>query len=208
MAHEVNNPLFVISGRIEMLLEEQLPEKLRSDLTIISAQADRIRKLVDRLLKFARRTPPKPEAFGVNDVIEGVLPLLSYHKLPASKIDIEKDLAKDLKPVKGDLNQLQEVFLNLLINAHQAMPEGGKIHIKTNNLQDQFVEIRISDTGPGINPANLKNIFMPFFSTKKEGTGLGLSICYNIIKNHYGTIDIETQLNKGTTFIIKLPFMQ
>ncbi len=206
MAHEINNPLFVISGRVEMILEDAtLAEALRTDLQIVTTQAERIRKLVDRLLKFARKTPPKTEQIAVNDVVEGVLPLLSYHKLPSGPVEVTRELASDLPPIKGDLNQLQEVFLNLLINAHQAMPEGGKIHIRTLMTRDQWIEIRITDTGPGIAQENLKNIFMPFFTTKKEGTGLGLSICFNIIKNHGGTIDIETQVHKGTTFIIRLP---
>jgi two-component system NtrC family sensor kinase len=206
MAHEINNPLFVISGRLEMVLEQEgLVDNLRKDLNIINAQADRIRKLVDRLLKFARQAPPKLETININDAIEGVLPFLSYHKSFVSKINIEKDLAVGLHSIKGDLNQLQEVFMNLFINAYQAISEGGKLSIKTSNFMDRFVEIRISDTGCGVAPHDLKNIFIPFFSTKKEGTGLGLSICYNIIKSHNGSIDIESQVDKGTTFIIKLP---
>ncbi len=209
MAHEINNPIFVISGRLEMLLEdEQMSERLRNDLNIINAQADRIRKLVDRLLKFARKSTPKLEDINVNDAVESVLPLLSYHKLPAARVEIEKDFSADVPTVKGDLNQIQEVFINLLINAHQAMPSGGKVVIKTVVVDEQFVETRISDNGPGIISTNLKNIFMPFFTTKKEGTGLGLSICHNIIRNHNGSIDIESQPGRGTTFIIKLPLVR
>lgn len=206
MAHEINNPLFVISGRTEMLLEQKrMSQKLKQDLDIISAQSDKIRKLVDRVLKFSRQTTPKFEMININDTIEGVLPLLSYHNLPNIKIEIIKDFYENLSSVKGDLNQLQEVFVNLFINAIQAMPQGGRLTVKTQGLENQYVEIKIADTGCGIPPQNLKNIFMPFFSTKKEGTGLGLSICYNIIKNHNGSIDIESQVNKGTVFIIKLP---
>ncbi len=207
MAHEINNPLFVIAGRLEMILaEKRLAQKFRSTLDIMNSQVDRIRKLVDRMLKFARKTPPKLEMLNINDVIEGVLPLLTYHKLPASNIEIEKYLDRGLPAVKGDLNQLQEVFVNLLINAYQAMPEGGKVTIKTTDSNNGFIQIQISDSGQGIPDDNLKNIFMPFFSTKKDGTGLGLSICYNIIKSHGGDIDIESQVNRGTTFTIKLPF--
>ncbi len=207
MAHEVNNPLFVISGRLEMILaEKRLSAKLKEELNIINTQADRIRKLIDRFLKFSRKTTPKLEELDINEVIESVLPFLTYHKLPAAKVDIEKRLNVDLPPIKGDLNQLQEVFVNLLINAYQAMPEGGTITIKTSNFMNSFAQIIISDTGRGIAQEDLKNIFMPFFSTKRDGTGLGLSICYNIIKSHNGFIDIETKVNKGTTFIIKLPF--
>ncbi|MEW6102173.1 MAG: ATP-binding protein [Candidatus Omnitrophota bacterium] len=207
MAHEINNPLFVISGRLElMLLDEKLNEKIRQDLNTINAQADRIRKLVDQLLKFARKSPPKMETVNINEIIEAVLPLLSYHKLPASKnIEIDKDLAKGLPAIKGDANQLQEVFVNLLLNGMQAMPQGGRLSIGSREVEGRLIEVKISDTGCGISESNRKNIFMPFFSTKKDGTGLGLSICFNIIKNHNGVIDIESEVNKGTTFVIKLP---
>jgi len=207
MAHEVNNPLFVISGRLEVLLgQKKLAVKVRESLEVMSQQADRIRKLVDRMLKFSRQAPLRLEPININDVIENVLPLLSYQKLTSAKIDIEKGLLKDLPLIKGDLNQLQEVFVNLFVNAYQSMSGGGKLIIKTSNYQGNYAQVTISDTGCGIPQQSLKNLFMPFFSTKKEGTGLGLSICYNIIKSHNGTVDIETQVNKGTTFIIRLPF--
>ncbi len=208
MAHEINNPLFVISGRIEMMLDEKgIPDPVRQTLEVINSQASRIRKLVDQLLKFSRKTPPKFEAINLNDIIEGVLPLLSYHKLPTAQIYINKEFQNNLPPIKGDVNQLQEVFVNLCINAYQSMSEtGGTLTIKTKNFQNLFAQVQISDTGCGIAEQNLKNVFMPFFSTKKDGTGLGLSICFNIIRNHNGIIDVESQVGKGTTFIIKLPF--
>jgi len=210
LAHEINNPLVVISGRLEMLLSRcRLSKKEKNVyLVIINSQVERIRNLVDRFLKFSRKSLLKTETIDINEAIDNVLPLLSYHKLLTSKINIEKDLENDLPLVKGDLNQLQEVFVNLLLNSYQAMPEGGSIRIKTAKISDRFLEIRISDTGGGIAPENLKNLFVPFFSTKKEGTGLGLSICYNIIKNHEGSINIESRLNEGTTFFIRLPFVQ
>lgn len=206
MAHEINNPLFVISGRLELLSEgKKLSDDIRGELDIIKSQTDRIRNLVDRLLKFSRYSPLKMQTLDINATIESVLPFLDYQKWSDAKIELEKDLAKDLLLIKGDFNRLQEVFINLLMNAYQAMPGGGKIIVKTKNLNLQFIEIRISDTGCGIADEHLKNIFMPFFSTKKEGTGLGLSICYNIIRHHNGSINVETKLNQGTTFVIKLP---
>jgi signal transduction histidine kinase len=207
MAHEVNNPLFVISGRLEMLLEDaRLEGELRKELEMIKSQSDRIRGLVDRLLKFSRYHKTKTtEPLDLNSIIEGVLPFLNYQNWSDSKVVLEKDLSKDLLPVNGNLNELQEVFINLFLNAYQSMPEGGTVTVKTANTDSEFVEVRISDTGRGIAGEDLKNIFMPFFSTKKEGTGLGLSICYNIIKNHQGSINIETRLNAGTTFIVRLP---
>lgn len=206
IAHEINNPLFVISGRIELLSEEkELSQHLKDELKVINTHTDRIRKLMERVLKFARQSQLKLEKLNINEVIENVLPLLSYHKLAISNIEVVKDFATGLAPIKGDLNQLQEVFVNLCMNAYQSMPDGGRLSITTTTRNANVIEIRVSDTGCGIPKENLKNLFMPFFSTKKEGTGLGLSICYNIIKNHNGNIEVETEVSKGTTFIIRLP---
>ena len=206
MAHEINNPLFVISGRLEILKEEKLSQKVKDSLNLINIQTDRIRKLVDRILKFARKTPLTFELIAINDVIELALPLIYYNNLAMSKIEIKKNFDKQMPKIMGDTHQLQEVFINLIINACQSMANGGVVEIITTNFQNLYAQIQISDTGIGIPIGNLKNIFMPFFSTKHDGTGLGLSICHNIIKNHNGSIELKNQLNRGTTFIIKLPF--
>ncbi|MCX5710458.1 MAG: ATP-binding protein [Candidatus Omnitrophica bacterium] len=207
MAHEINNPLFVISGRLELLKDNStIGDDVREGLGIINSQAERIRKLVDRLLKFARKSVVHLEEVSINEVIESVIPLISYHKNPDSNVIIERHLAQVLPAIKGDLNQLQEVFVNLLLNAYQSMPQGGTLNITSEAADGNSVLVKISDTGVGIKQNNLKNIFMPFYSTKSDGTGLGLSICYNIIKNHNGSIEIESVENKGTTFTIKLPF--
>jgi PAS domain S-box-containing protein len=210
IAHEINNPVFVISGRTKMLLSRKsLSQKIRNDLKIIDAQTDKIRKLVDRFLTFTRKTSPDNSSkIDLNLLIKDTLPFLKYHRLSSRKIKINKLFARRLPLIKGDIHQLQEVFVNLFINAYQAMAEGGVLTLKTENLGGDFAQITISDTGCGIHPESLKNLFMPFFSTKKDGTGLGLSICYNIIKNHSGTIEVDSQPGKGTTFIIKLPFLK
>lgn len=205
IAHEINNPLFVISGRLEMLKQEELNVKLKEKIELIDAQVNRIRKLVDRVLKFARKSDLVLEPVDVNEVIEAVLPLAYYNNLSLDKVEIDKHL-EDMPKIMADVDQLQEVFLNIIINAYQAMPEGGKIKITTSNFQNLYAQIQIADTGIGIPQANLKNIFMPFFSTKGHGTGLGLSICHNIIKNHNGSIELESHPNQGTTFTIKIPF--
>ena len=207
MAHEINNPLFVISGRLDMLKDEELNQKVKDNLALIESQTDRIRKLVDRILKFSRKSTPTLEPININEIIELVLPLVHYNKLPAVKVDIEKAFEENMPQVKGDLHQLQEVFLNILINAYQSMPNGGVIKIITSNFKNLYAQIQIIDSGIGIPAHRLKDIFMPFFSTKSEGTGLGLSICHNIIKNHNGSIDLESQINKGSIFTIKLPFI-
>ncbi len=207
MAHEINNPLFVISGRLELLLQEKLDHKVRENLVLINNQAIRIQQLVERILKFSRKTNPTLEPLNINETIEQVLPLINFSKLPAAKIKIEKNFDQAMPFIKGDLHQLQEVFVNLLMNAYQSMPGGGVIRIITSNFHNLYAQIQISDTGIGVAPEQLKNIFMPFFTTKKEGTGLGLSICHNIIKNHGGSIELESQINQGSTFTIKLPFI-
>ena len=209
IAHEINNPVFVISGRTNMILSRKsLSPKIRGDLKIINTQIDKIRELVDRFLAFTRKTTPGNTELDINVVIKDTLPFLMYHRLASHEIKVTKLLAKKLSKIKGDAHQLQEVFVNLFINAYQAMPEGGFLTVKTESLANEFVQITISDTGSGIAPENLKNLFMPFFSTKKEGTGLGLSICYNIIKNHGGTIEVDSQPCKGTTFTVKLPLLK
>ncbi len=207
IAHEINNPLLVISGRSALLMQEKLGQKIKNDLELINSQAERIQKMVDRILKFSQKTKPAFGPVDVNEAIEFILPFAQYSNLPNIKIEIEKEFAKDMRPVKGDLHQLQEVFLNLIINAYQSMPKGGVIKITTSNFNDLFAFIQIKDTGLGIPAEHLKDVFMPFYSTKSDGKGLGLSICHNIIKNHNGSIELESQMGRGSAFIIKLPFI-
>ena len=207
MVHEINNPLLVIAGRSALLKKEDLSQKAKDDLDLISSQAERIQKLVDRILKFSQKTKSVFGPVAINEAIEFILPFASYSSKPNVKVDIKKNFEEGLPAVNGDLHQLQEVFLNLLINAYQSMPKGGVIKITTSSFNDSSALIQISDTGLGISAEHLKDIFMPFFSTKNEGKGLGLSICHNIIKNHNGSIELESQLNRGSTFIIKLPFI-
>ena len=207
MAHEINNPLFVISGRLEILKQEALAPKLKETINLIDSQTNRIRKLVDRILKFARKSTLALEAVDINEIIELALPLINHNISPSVKVEIKKSFEKDMPKISGDADQLEEVFLNIIINAYHAMPDGGVIKITTRNFQNLYAQIQIADTGIGIPEANFKNIFMPFFSTKGQGTGLGLSICHNIIKNHNGSIELESQTNQGTTFTIKLPFI-
>jgi two-component system NtrC family sensor kinase len=207
MAHEINNPLLVISGRSALLMKERLSRKIKDDLDLINSQADRIQKLVDRILKFSQKTKPAFGPVDVNEAVEFILPFAQYNNLPNVKVEIIKNFEKNMRPVKGDLHQLQEVFLNLIINAYQSMPEGGVIKITTSSFGNLFALVQIKDTGLGIPAELLKDVFMPFFSTKNDGKGLGLSICHNIINNHNGSIELESQVGKGSTFTIKLPFV-
>ncbi|MDD3345354.1 MAG: PAS domain S-box protein [Candidatus Omnitrophica bacterium] len=207
MAHEINNPLLVILGRCELLAKERLGRKERENLGLISSQAERIQKLVDRILKFSQKSKQVFEPVNINEAIEFIIPFARYSNLPDTRVDLVKDFEEGLPPVRGDLHQLQEVFLNLLINAYQSISKNGKIEITTRRGNGGFATVTVKDTGSGIPPEHLKDIFMPFFSTKTEGKGLGLSICYNIVKDHNGRIGLESRPGEGSVFTIELPFI-
>ena len=205
VAHEVNNPLASISSLIQMMQrKDDLDVETKEKLSLISTQITRITQVTKDMMDFARVRPAAKSLVDINDILQTSLRLASFDK-GFQKLSIEKNLAKDLPKVFADSDQLQQVFLNLFLNARDAMPEGGNLEIKTfqNDLE---IIIKISDSGMGINKKDLKKIFDPFFTTKSagNGTGLGLAVCYGIITAHGGKIEaIENNLN-GTTFLISL----
>ena len=160
---------------------------------------------MQNLLQFARKSPEEVVSVNVNNVVEDTLSLIE-RQLLVNKIEVIKTLAPDVKQVDGNRVQLQQVFTNIIINAQQAMPEGGQLFISTRN-ENGNVAIEFKDTGCGIPEKYKDRIFEPFFTTKMDwkGTGLGLSICYDIIKNHSGNIAVDSQLGKGAVFTIILP---
>ena len=208
IAHELNNPLTGVIGLSQLLLEGQLPESIKEDVGDICNEAQRAAAIVRNLLMFARKHAPIREQTQINKVIEDVLKLRSYeHKV--NNIDIDCSLASDLPEINADHFQMQQVFLNIILNAEQAMLESkgkGKLTIKTEPY-DGVVKITLADDGPGICSENIKRIFDPFFTTKEvgKGTGLGLSISYGIINAHGGKIYAESEYGHGATFIIELP---
>jgi len=208
VAHEINNPLASIMGYTQLLLSENVPAGIRRRLEVIFTEAERAGKIVRNLLAFARKRPAEKKYLGLNGVIEKTLELKEYH-FRSSQIRVEKDLTPDLPMTMLDYSQMQQVLLNLLNNAEQALDEagrGGTIRLITQKVGGR-IEARISDDGPGIPPELQTRIFEPFFTTKKEGkgTGLGLPLCYGIVKEHGGTIRVESEAGVGTTFIIELP---
>ena len=208
VAHEINNPLAGILGYTQLLLQRRLSEGVRRRILTISAEAERMAKVVRNLLAFARKHAPEKRLHDLNKIIDKTLELKAYH-LRASQIRILKDFAPDLPLTLLDFNQMQQVLINLLNNAQQALAEarrGGTITLSTRHA-DGLIELRVADDGPGI-PAEAENrIFEPFFTTKKEGvgTGLGLSLCYGIIQEHGGSIRAQSGSGKGATFFIGLP---
>jgi signal transduction histidine kinase/CheY-like chemotaxis protein len=210
VAHEINNPLTSILGYGQLLLLQELPPEARRRLDLIVSEADRAGRIVRNLLAFARKQPPETKYLGPNGVIEKTLELKAYH-FRSSQIEVTKDLDPELPRTMLDFHQMQQVLLNLLNNAEQAMAEsgrGGRIRVSTRRVADR-IELRVTDSGPGIPPGIQARIFEPFFTTKKEGkgTGLGLSLCFGIVREHQGVIRAESAPGEGGTFIVELPIV-
>jgi two-component system, NtrC family, sensor kinase len=206
VAHEVNTPLAVISNYIQMLAK-QMPEEdpRHSIIEKIVKQTFRASEIVNNLLNFSRTGPGEVANVDVNKVVEETLSLVA-HPMKTSQIQVVKNLGDALPSVRGSANKLQQVFLNLFLNARDAMPGGGMLEVKT-LAHNGSVEIEIVDTGAGIPREHIHKIFDPFFTTKAtgRGTGLGLSVSYGIIKEHAGKIDVRSTPGKGTSFHVEFP---
>lgn len=212
LAHEIRNPLVAIKTFIQLLPERLEDEEFRNHfLNIASAEVDRISLLINELLDFARPSDPKLEMEDVNSILEGMVLLVSTES-KKKHIQVIKEYAQDLPPVSIDREQIKQVFLNILLNAIEAITENGRITVKTRSFiksgGESFVQIEFTDTGCGITPEYLEDIFNPFFSTKDKGSGLGLSISNQIVQDHKGYIAVESQLEKGSSFFINLPLNQ
>jgi len=208
VAHEVNNPLGGILALTSLTVEDMpKDDPNRENLEEVIRQTERCRDIVKGLLEFSRQSKGNMEAVDLNKVLQDTLSLIGKQAL-FFNINVTCRLEPDLPPVLADRSQLQQVFLNLLMNAVQAMNERGSIHIFTHHRDDEpDVEVAISDTGKGIPPGEIDRIFDPFFTTKESGhgTGLGLSIAYGIVTTHGGSISVQSEVGKGSTFTIRLP---
>ena len=222
VAHELNNPLGGILGYSQFALEkiDQKPvsqftaEDTRSFLQYlkdIEQQTKKCRTIIQSLLKFSRASRHEEfEPTHINQVLKETF-VFTNHQIVKNKVNLVQELAESLPPLEGHPSQLQQVFTNLILNAVQAMPQGGTLSVRSKIREDSpAIEISFADTGIGIAEENLDKIFEPFFTTKKvgEGTGLGLSVSYGLIKEHGGEIWVESQKNQGTTFTIILPLRE
>jgi len=210
VAHELNNPLTGIIGFSELLMLEA-DKSIYKDLKRIQEEAARARRIVQNLLSFARMHKPEKTKIDINGIIKNVLELKSY-EMRVDNIEIKCNLDQNLPVTMGDPHQLQQVFLNIINNAHQAVTSAsrsGVMNIKTYKKEASII-IEFSDTGPGISKENLTRIFDPFFTTKEvgKGTGLGLSLSYGIIKDHGGTIHAVSEEGQGAIFTIALPIIE
>jgi two-component system NtrC family sensor kinase len=204
VSHELSTPLNTILGFTQLMISDlDNGSPLKGDLKMIEQESVRCKKIVQGLLDFARAPRHEEKLTDVNKIIGETLLLIEYQP-SLKKIVIKKYMDNGLNPVEADPLQLKQVFLNLILNATQAMPEGGELTIKTKNVR-QGIEASVSDTGAGIREEELQKIFQPFYTTKKDGTGLGLSISYGIIKEHNGEIYAESSVGSGTAFRIFLP---
>ena len=205
IAHEINNPLQAIKNCLELIIDEvEAGEPLdRTLLDVAAGELERIRRIIQQMLDLYRPRQERMEPVDLNAAVEGVLALMRK-QLESHNVTVETHLDSAAPQVIGREDQLRQVFINLVLNAIEAMPQGGQITIKTNR-QDGLIAVQVSDTGVGIAPENLTRIADPFFSTKPKGVGLGLTICHEIIERHRGTLDVRSQVGRGSRFIIQLP---
>ncbi len=218
VVHEVNNPLAGIMIYIKLFLKKYKEKKLQDEKTEdqllkMEKELDRTTRIIRNLLAFARQSEPSMSPVDINKVIDAALPLVE-HQINLENIDLEKNLDAVLPRVQADFDKIQQVLINIMLNAIQAMPDGGKLTITTSTargvrLADSYtdaVRIDIADTGIGIEKENMKKLFTPFFTTKEKGVGvgLGLSVVHGIIGKHKGKIDVKSTPGEGTTFTIYL----
>ncbi len=203
MAHEIKNPLSVIKGMTQVLQENLKDENFTEKFSqIIPRQLDRINNIVENLLRFGKKHELKISDLNINQVLKETL-LLVKEQCKKKNIKIIEEY-EELPAIAGDPEQLSQAFLNLALNAIQAIAENGELKLKTKKLKNDEIFIEISDTGIGIPEESLGKIFDPFFTTKEKGAGLGLAVTYRIIKEHRGEIRVKSEVGRGTTFMITI----
>ncbi len=206
LAHEINNPLQAIRSSISLLANRPLDEeKSNLYLGIAETEVGRLIEMVQRMLDFYRPYKERRDLTDVNSLLEDTLALASK-QLQHGGIKTSKELTPDLPPVEAIANYLKQVFINIVLNAVEAMPDGGELTVRTSvDEEDDEVLIAFSDTGVAIPAEDLPYIFEPFYTTKDKGTGLGLAISYSIVEQHEGTIEVSSAEGQGTTFVVRLP---
>jgi two-component system NtrC family sensor kinase len=210
IAHEMNNPLGIMTTRIEVMLldaeQQQLPAQVLEDLQVLHRASQRVARIAAGLRSFARQSAAEPAPVDLNTIVDEAL-LLMQKPFGAENVRVLAEQDRTLPPVLGDGNALHQVLMNLLTNAREALGgSGGEIRIETaRSERPDWIRLRISDTGPGIPADVISKIFDPFYTTKRTGTGLGLSVTYGIIREHGGTVDVTSRPGQGTTFTLEFP---
>lgn len=211
VAHELNNPLAGVLNYSKLLAKKVSSdsfnkEEALSNLSKMESAVNRCSGIVRGLLDFARQSEPMLQPIAMSSVIDQVMFLVG-HEAKMNNVDLHREETSSLPPVMADFGQLQQVFVNLVVNAIQAMPNGGKLTINSSLGEDGWVRVSVQDTGSGIAPENLEKLFTPFFTTKEQekGIGLGLAVSYGIIERHGGRIEVQSEVGKGSTFTVYLP---
>jgi signal transduction histidine kinase len=205
LAHEINNPLQAISSCVDLISEYHLSEEeTQQYLKSVKDEINRLTQISKRILDFSRPAKTELVRTDIRWVMDHILKI-SRKQIEHAKIVVQTSIPEKLPDVMASPDELGQVILNLIINAVESMPDGGKVHVKVNVLNDQ-VEISIHDTGKGIPESQLSFIFDPFFSTKEDGSGLGLAISYKIIERFGGKLTAESLLTQGSVFTITLPY--
>jgi hypothetical protein len=209
IAHEINNPIGIITSRVEVMLLEaeggELPSEMRKDLDVILRHARRVASITQGLLSFARQSSGVREPVNLNQVAEEIVQL-ARKDMNRARVEVTLKRDERLPSILADSNAIGQVLLNLLTNARRAMPDGGEITIESLHLAASgSVRLVVRDTGTGIAAEVLPKIFDPFFTTKPDGTGLGLSISHGIVQDHHGTMEVRSEVGKGTIFTLTFP---
>ncbi len=211
IAHEINNPLAGALVYTQLLTKKAGGDSLDKEEAIanlakIEAAVSHCSTLVRGLLDFARQTAPVLQQVAVSDVVDNVMTVVG-HQAEMNRVEVTKEQTSPSLDVLADPHQLQQVLTNLVINAIQAMPDGGRLTIRTSADEDGQVSVSVEDTGCGITPENMDKLFTPFFTTKEEvkGVGLGLAVSHGIVERHGGRIEVQSEVGKGTTFTVHLP---
>jgi len=218
LAHEVGTPLNIIYGRAELIQRKmEDKEEIQKNVNTILRQTERITKIIQQLLGMVRKKKPEYAALDISALLDTILDLLD-HQVQRQGVRVLKEWKDSLPPVTGDPDQLQQVFLNLILNAIQSMPEGGTLRLSASSkriskegleeAQRKYMEICVEDTGVGIEREVIQNLFTPFFTTKVTGTGLGLMVSQGIVRDHEGWIEVESEVGKGSVFKVYLPLGQ
>jgi signal transduction histidine kinase len=203
-AHEIRNPLTAIKSSLQYLESKSADDSSRKILGTALQETERIDEILSALLSFSRPSEIKKEKHDLLETLGESLDLISF-QAKTQKVNLLKEFPSAPVWINGDKSQLKQLFLNLFLNALQAMKEGGQMKVEVSALEAQRVLVAVTDSGEGIPEENLDKIFDPFFTTKKGGTGLGLSICYTIVKTHHGEIEIKSKASQGATALVKLP---
>jgi len=210
IAHEVNNPLSGVLVYTQLLAKKMKNDSLPKEVALeylskMESELTRSTKLIRNLLDFARQSPPAFRQVNVNEVIERSFDLAA-NTAKMQQVQVIKELAPSLPEISADFDQLQQVCTNLILNAIQAMPQGGKLTLRS-SVEKDYLKIEVSDTGYGISAENMPKLFTPFFTTKQEvkGVGLGLAVSYGIVQRHRGRIEVQSKEQEGTIFTVYLP---